>query len=498
MCEDQSNGWYGPYAGDRFLYSTAIAVSTLEPLQHSAELLAPRFVRQSGQFRLMQYAILPIVTEDRYTIVRTDKALGLNDRLTKHSFWLMAAPAGLFLTIGIGLLGARPSPAEVMVQTAERQSVPRIVELAAQIQAAATIEVRANVEGRLLKMSFREGNMVQKGQVLFHIDSRRTAVALQLAEAAVEKAEADLEMAREQQHLANAQAALREAEATLLRCNQDVERMKPLAARKAIPVRDLDAAIAAQTSAQAAVEDARATVKNTTVGDRIGLRQAEANLMAARATRRNAELDLEETTVRAPVSGLIGRSEVSVGNYVGRGQPGQLANISPLDPINVDFNISETLYLRTVNKVDHKAMEHIELFLADNSVYPFPGRYLNLARAVDDKTGTLVVQAQFPNPKGVLLPGMSGRVRVPLGTVSDAVLVPEQAMVDAQASKAVYVVSAENKVVLRKVTTEGNYEGRCVITQGLNSGENVVIDGTAKLRPGQWVTVRAISPDHKR
>jgi len=423
---------------------------------------------------------------------------GLSALLTKHRLWPIAGIAVFSVSIGIVLVGARLSPVEVVIQTAERESVPRIVDVAAQTEAAATIEVRANVEGRLLEMSFREGNMVKKGQVLFRIDRRRPQAALELAGAAVEKAEADLEMAREQQHLANAQAALRQAEANLLRCNQDVERMKPLAARKALPERDLDAAIAAQTSAVAAVEDARATVRTTTVGDRIGLRQAEANLTAAQAARRNAELDLEETTVRAPVSGLIGRSEVSVGNYVGRMEASRLATISPLDPINVDFNISETLYLHTVDKVDHKALEHIELILADGSMYLLPGRYTNLARAVDAKTGTLVVQAQFPNPKGILLPGMSGRVRVPLGTLPDAVLVPEQAVFDAQASKAVYIVSAENKVVLRRVTTEGNYQGRCIVTQGLEGGENVVIDRAAKLRPGQSVTARVAPPGRKR
>ena len=417
--------------------------------------------------------------------------------LTKHTLWLTTGITAFFLLMGIVLVGARLIPVEVVIQTAERESVPRIVELAAQTEAAATIEVRANVEGRLTEMSFREGNMVQKGQVLFRIDSRRPAAAMELAGAAVERAEADLEMAREQQHLANAQAALRQAEANLLRCNQDVERMKPLAARKAMPERDLDAAIAAQTSAFAAVEDARATVRTTMVGDRIGLRQGEANLIAARASRRNAELDLEETTVRAPIGGLIGRSEVSVGNYVGRMEASRLATISLLDPINVDFNISETLYLHTVNKVDHKALEHIELILADGSAYSLPGRYTNLARAVDAKTGTLVVQAQFPNPEGILLPGMSGRVRVPLGTLPDAVLVPEQAVFDAQGSKAVYVVSGANTVELRKVTIEGSYQGRRIITQGLQAGENVVIDGLAKLRSGQSVTVRVAPSDRK-
>jgi membrane fusion protein (multidrug efflux system) len=415
--------------------------------------------------------------------------------MTKTKKWLAAGIAGLSLATCIVLLNAGRGKAAVVVETAERRTVPMIVELAARTEAAATVEIRANVEGRLTQMSFREGNTVQKGQVLFQIDPRRCAAAVQLAGAAVERAEADLEMAREQQHLVNAQSALRQAEANLLRSNQDAERMKPLAARRAIPVRDLDAAIAAQSSAQAAVEDARATVRTTTVGDRIGLRLAQANLTAARAARQNAELDLEGTTIRAPISGLIGRMEVSVGNYVGRGESNRLATISPLDPINVDFSISETLYLHTVSTVERAALERIELILSDNSVYPFRGRYTNLARAVDAKTGTLVVEAQFPNPKGLLLPGMSGRVRVSLGTVPDAVLVSERAVFDVPGSKAVYIVTPENRVALRNVVTEGSYQGKSIVTKGLAGGETVIVEGS-KVHPGQPVTVETrLRPD---
>jgi membrane fusion protein (multidrug efflux system) len=336
-----------------------------------------------------------------------------------------AGAAGLSLTVMLILPGTgcgqpgnpgavrAPSPAAVVVETAERREVPMVVELAARIEAAATVEIRANIEGRLTEMSFQEGRMVQKGQLLFRIDPRRYAAAVESAAAAVEKAEADLEMAREQQHLVNAQSALRQAEANLLRSNQDAERMKPLAARRAVPERDLDAAIAAQSSAWAAVEDARATVRTTTVGDRMGLRQAQAGLMAAKAALERAELDREETAIRAPMGGLVGRSEVSVGNYVGRGEPSRLATISQVDPINVVFSIPETLYLRTSSKgVDHAALDRIELILSDNRAYPFRGRFTNLGRAVDEKTGTLLVVAQFPNAKGILLPGMSGRVRI--------------------------------------------------------------------------------------
>ena len=382
------------------------------------------------------------------------------------------------------------TPAAVVVETDERREVPIIVELPARTQAVATVEIRANVEGRLTEMSFKEGNLVKKGQMLFQIDPRRYEAAVQSAEAVVEKAEADLEMAREQQHLVNAQSALREAEAALLKANQDAERMKPLAARRAVPQRDLDAAIAAQSSAAAAVEDARATVRTTTVGDRMGPRQAQASLNSARAALDRAKLDREETAIRAPMSGLIGTVEVSVGNYVGRGESNRLATISQVDPINVVFGISEALYLRTVDKVDRKALARIDLILSDNSQYPFQGRYTNIGRAVDEKTSTLQIEAKFPNPKGTLVPGMSGRVRVALEKRADAVLVPAQALFDAQGSKAVYVVTNEKKVALHNVVTEGSYQGKSVITKGLDGGETVIVDGSARLRPGQPVTAK--------
>ncbi len=383
----------------------------------------------------------------------------------------------------------------VFVETAERRDVPIVVELAAQTEAAATVEVRANVEGRLIEMSFHEGNLVKKGQVLFRIDPRRCAAALQLAKAAVEKAEGDLEMARDQQHLVNAQSALREAEANLLRANQDAARMKPLAARRAVPARDLDAAIAAQSSALAAVEDARATVRTTTVGDRVGLRQAQASLSAAVAARQNAELDLEETTIRAPIEGLIGRTEVSVGNYVGPREQARLATISPLDPINIGFSIPEPLYILTYSKgIDRAAMAHLEFILADNSTYPLRGRYTNIGRAMDAKTGTIQIEAQFPNPTGMLVPGMSGRIRMPIETRKDAVLVSETAVLDIHGSKSVDIVTPENKVALRNVETEGSYLGKSIITKGLDGGETVIVEGMTNVRPGQPVSLKAAQP----
>ena len=419
---------------------------------------------------------------------------------TKTSRWLFWARICLMasaavLAAGCGDAGARgaaqPPAAAIAVETAERRDVPIIAELAARMEAAANVEIRANVEGRLIEMSFKEGNMVRKGQTLFRVDPRHYEAVVQTASAAVERAEAELELAREQQRLVNAQSALRQAEANLLKFNQDVERLRPLAARRAVPARDLDSAIAAQSSGAAAVEDARATVRTTAVGDRMGLRQAQANLTAARAAYETAKLDRAETDICAPIGGLIGRAEVSVGNYVGRGELSRLATVSQIDPINVVFGISETLYLHTVNKIDRAALNHIELILSDNSVYPSVGRYTNIGRAVDEKTGTLLIVAQFANPKGILLPGMTGRARMTVGDRPDAVLVSERAVFDVPGSKAVYLVTPENRIAVRKVATDGSYQGRSIVTSGLSGGEMVVVDGVAKLHDGQAVTLRA-------
>ena len=135
------------------------------------------------------------------------------------------------------------------METVHRSDIPLVIDLPARMEATARVEIRANVEGRLTEMLFKEGSLIQEGQLLFRIDPRRYNAAVHTAAAGVEKAEADLEMAHEQQHLVNAQSALRQAEANLLKANQDVERLTPLAARRAVPARDMDSAVATQSLA---------------------------------------------------------------------------------------------------------------------------------------------------------------------------------------------------------------------------------------------------------
>jgi membrane fusion protein (multidrug efflux system) len=163
-----------------------------------------------------------------------------------------------------------------------------------------------------------------------------------------------------------------------------------------------------------------------------------------------------------------------------------------VDPIHVVFGISETIYLRTVNTVKTAALDRIELTLSDSSVYPFRGRFTHLEGGVDEKTGTLLAVAEFQNPKALLLPGMTGRVRFAVGNRRGAVLVPERALFDDRGSKAVYILTPENRVAIRRVVAEGSYQGKSVVTAGLEGGEAVIVEGGSKLRPGQPARPQAV------
>jgi membrane fusion protein (multidrug efflux system) len=146
--------------------------------------------------------------------------------------------------------------------------------------------------------------------------------------------------------------------------------------------------------------------------------------------------------------------------------------------------------LKTYAKIDRTAMEHLEFILADNSAYPFQGRYANIARSMDPKTGTIQIEALFPNPTGILVPGMSGRIRMPIQPHANAVLVPNPAVFDVNGEKAVDIVTPEKRVAIRIVETAGSYQNKTVVTKGLSGGEIVIVDGAAKLKAGDRVTTR--------
>lgn len=382
---------------------------------------------------------------------------------------------------------AAPPPATVIVAEVQQKTVPIYSEFVGQTTADETVQLRARVEGVLQKVYFREGAPVKKGQLLFTIDKRPFAAALQSAKALAAKSVSDLAQASQRTDVLEAQAQLADAQAVLTRADQDVNRLAPLAKEKAVTEQDLDAAIAAQKSARATVDARKANLTNLEAAVKYTIERAKAELDASKARVTQAELDLSYCDIYAPISGVIGFLQVDEGNLVGRGDATLLATVSASDPLLVDFNVSEIDYLKltdpkTVGKNASKM--HFDLLLSDESQHPYQGTFRVLDRTVDPTTGTLKAQATFPNPGSYLRPGQFARVRVAVAERENAILVPARAIQELQGAKTVMVVDGENKVSLRTIKVGDKADKDVVVLEGLSGGERVIVEGMQKVRPG--------------
>lgn len=339
---------------------------------------------------------------------------------------------------------AAPPPAVVVAEVL-RRSVPIYSEFVGQTDARETVEIRARVQAFLDAQHFTEGTIVKKDQLLFTLDKREYQAKLQIA-----KAELEVAMAR------------------LGKAETDERRLKPLAERKAVPQQDYDNAAA-------------------------NLLSAAANVSAARAGVVSAELDLSYTTIRSPITGLIGKRLVAPGNLVGKGEATLLDTVSSIDPIRVNTTISEAEYLRFFARrnEDHAGTRSLELILTDGSVYPHKGKLALVDRALDEKTGTLTFAAEFPNPEGRLRPGQFGRVRAAVEMANDALLIPKRSLQEIQGMQTVLVVGADNMVALRTVKLGDTAGDLVIIREGLKPGERVIVDGIQKARPGSKVNPTA-------
>jgi membrane fusion protein (multidrug efflux system) len=209
-----------------------------------------------------------------------------------------------------------------------------------------------------------------------------------------------------------------------------------------------------------------------------------------KAVVRNAELNLEYATIRAPIGGRIGDSLIQVGGLVTKTSPQPLTNIVPLDPIWVRFKVSEGEYLVFQRRKDRDQAQRapLQLVLADNTVHPFPGHTENTLNQVDAKTGTLELQSKFPNPQRTLLPGQFGRIRVVNSEKKGVLLVPQKAIQELQGLQSVLTVGPDNKVLARSVVTSDRVGGRWIVEQGLKPGDKVIVEGLQKARPGSTVS----------
>jgi membrane fusion protein (multidrug efflux system) len=386
---------------------------------------------------------------------------------------------------------AAPPPSPAVVGKIDKRTVAVIGEFTGRTEAPHDVDLRARVEGFLLEQSYDEGQPVKKDQVMFRIDPRTWQANLAVAKAALAKAEADHSLATEQVQVLVAKAHLAEARADLAKEEQDVARLTPLVERDAVPKQDLDFALARRDAAQAQVQARDAELQNTTIVERVRIDQTQAAVEAAKAQVALADLDLSYCTVRAPFDGIASRAQVSVGTLVGRGETTLLATVVGVDPIWVNFALSEAEYLALKRRLgDGKGREspEMELVLEDGSVHSAKGKFIMADAKVDVQTGTLNLVAEFANPGLILRPNQFGRLRFAVRTVENAVLIPERALVQMQDARAAYVVGEGNVVGVKMLELGDRVGNEIIVKKGLEGGETVVVEGLQKVRPGMAVT----------
>lgn len=342
---------------------------------------------------------------------------------------------------------AAPPAVPVQVVEAVQRDVPLFKEWVGQTYGSVDIELRARVDGWLQGIHFREGTEVKKGDLLYTIDQTELREAV-----------------------ARAEAQVAEKNTMLARAEGDVSRYVPLSEAGAVSRRQLDIAVAERDAYKSEVDAARAALNEKLV-------------------------QLSYASIRAPIDGLIGISAARVGDYVGRPPNTIILNtISRVDSIHVKFSLSEQEYLdlarRTLGQAGTGTRPRdmkLELILADGSGYPLPGKPLFAQRQIDPATGTLQVEASFPNPQRLLRPGQFGRIRVMFDERASAVVVPVRSVTEIQGQYSVYAVGADNKVQLRRIK-RGPVVGQLqVVDEGVAPGEKVIVEGIQRARPGVTV-----------
>jgi len=355
-----------------------------------------------------------------------------------------------------------PAHPAVAVAAVRKETVPITEDYEATIGAIERVEIRARVQGTLERAPFKEGDLVQQGDLIFQIQQNEYVAALEAAQGQLEQAKGTL-FARE---------------AALTRANIAVSRNRPLAEKRAIPQKELDNSIQAAEVAKGDVAVAHGQVQ------------------AASAAVDLANINLGYTTIVAPVTGLIGFPTHDVGNVVGGPTTQVLDTITTVDPIKITFALDEATFLALSGKkpdpdVQPLRDQDLQLVLANDVTYGGRGRVYALSPTVDPRTGTITVEARFPNPDGLLRPGGFARVRVTIERRPNALLVPQTAIIKSQGVDTVYVVDSKDEVALRTVTLGPQYKQAFVVQKGLSAGDRVVVEGTQKVKPGAKVVVKS-------
>lgn len=342
-----------------------------------------------------------------------------------------------------------PTPSVHVIEVIQ-QDIPVMEEFVGQTYGFYDIALQARVDGFVEGIFFEEGRSVRKGQLLYSIES--------------EPYEAKVNAARGQ---------LAEVQTRLVKAESDLTRIKPLAAQNAVSQSDLDAALAQRDAAKAAVE------------------AAEANLESAR-------IELGFTRIYSPLDGIIGKTQVFPGDYVGKGFNNTALNeVSRIDTILVNFHLPEEKYLEMARFIrqqdpatprEERPRSPLTLILADGSVYPEEGKFEFADRQVNASTGTILLQASFPNPEAILRPGQFARIRAVIERIEGGLLVPQRCVQELQGNYNVFVVNETSEVEFRKIEVASSYQTRfMIVSSGLEPGERVIYEGLQKVRSGARV-----------
>lgn len=339
-----------------------------------------------------------------------------------------------------------PAPTEqptIKVVQVKTEKVSLKKDYVGQVYGKLDIPIRTRVEGFLEGLHFKEGRRVKKGQLLYTVDSQPFDAAV-----------------------AGAQSQVVEAEVSLVRAENDLKRVEPLAEMNAVSDRDLDAAIAEKGATEAMVE-------------------------ASKANLRLEEINRSYTKISSPIDGIIGKTNAKIGEFVGRSPNPVILNVvSLIDSVRVEFFITEQDYLNIMAHVADMSEEEkaqrlpLELVFADGTVFNYTGLVDFVNREIDETTGTMLVQSTFPNPDRLIRPGQFARVRAIVSNNEAGLLIPQRCVSEFQGQYNVMLVGDSSKVEQRTIEIIGPYKDYFLVKSGLVEGDQIVFEGLQKVRDG--------------
>ncbi len=357
-------------------------------------------------------------------------------------------------------------PPSVVVAPVVSKAVAEEEQFTGRIQAIQSVDLQARVEGYLQQVAFQEGATVKTGDLLYQIEQGPYLAT----------------MAQAQAQLASAHAQLSSAQANLNNAEINLQRQQTLVQRDTVSQAVVDDAVAKRDAAKADVEAANAAIQN------------------AQAQIQSAQLNLDYTTIKAPIDGRLGRTNVTIGNLVSQAS-GTMATLVQLNPIRVAFSVPDTLYTTLVENTQVQpgqkpgALFTPSLQLPNGKMYAEPGQITFASNVVDASTGTITVYADFANPTGVLLPGTFVVVKVEQARSTDEPVISAAAVMQDRQGDYVFVLNKDDVVETRRVTLGRRTASEVAVTEGLSEGETIVVQGIQKIRPGQKVTPTPLKSD---